>query len=374
VSETSAVSTNNHLPEYFAEFLGTALMMAIGIGAVVIMWAQQSPMRELIPSDDLRRLITGMLFAGGATLVVLSPIGQRSGGHINPAVTLAFWLKGQVAAKDAACYVAAQILGAIAGVLLVERAGGEWAQSVSLGVTLPGPGFGATTAFLAEILITFLLVFLIIYCVSTQRLANKTPYLAGALVALLVFVEAPVSGTSLNPARSAAPALLSGVAEYNWIYWTAPPLGAIIAVVLFGELFPQRKRTGCAKLYHTERYRCIFADCGYTLVPAGTVVLREGEPAERAFVVERGELEVRKTDESGKEVLLSSLGPGDWAGEMGLLLKLPRSATVVAKTDSQLRTITAENFAHVIEEHPEQTLQLLNQLSKRLYDADQRIL
>ncbi len=74
----------DHLPEYFAEFLGTAIMMMIGIGAVTLMFAAATPMRDWIPSDDVRRLITGIIFAGGATAVVLSPLGQRSGGHLNP--------------------------------------------------------------------------------------------------------------------------------------------------------------------------------------------------------------------------------------------------------------------------------------------------
>jgi aquaporin Z len=77
-----------HLAEYASEFFGTALMMAIGVGAITLMWSTGSPMREVIHSDGLRRLVTGIMFAGGATLVVLSPLGQRSGGHLNPAVTL----------------------------------------------------------------------------------------------------------------------------------------------------------------------------------------------------------------------------------------------------------------------------------------------
>lgn len=78
---------------YLAEFFGTAIMMTIGIGAVVLMWSEGSMFREWIPSDLWRRLATGVLFAGGGTAVVLSPLGQRSGGHLNPAMTFAFWLR-----------------------------------------------------------------------------------------------------------------------------------------------------------------------------------------------------------------------------------------------------------------------------------------
>jgi aquaporin Z len=362
-----------HFPEYLAEFIGTALMMVIGIGAVVLMWAGQSPLVTLIPSEDFRRLITGTLFAAGATLVVLSPLGQRSGGHLNPAVTLAFWLRGQVRTRDAVFYALSQTLGAIVGVLIVARLGGDWAENVQLGITLPGQGYSQMTAFLAEMGITFLLVFLIFYCVSDQRFARKTPYMAGALVAFLVFVEAPISGTSLNPSRSFAPALLMWDFHDHWLYWFAPLAGGALAVAVFAAFFADRKRRGCAKLYHTERYRCIFADCDYTNVDAGTVLMREGEPATKAYVIERGELQVRSTDGQGKEVVLAALGPGEWVGEMGLLLKLPRTATVVATKASQLRSVTAENFAHVIEEHPEETARLLKQLSERLYQANKNL-
>ena len=109
----------SHLPEYFAEFLGTAIMMIVGIGAVTVMWSDGSVMRELIPNEPLRRLCTGLLFAGGGTAVVLSPLGQRSGGHLNPAVTLAFWVKGQVTGADAIAYCVAQMLGAVMGVVIV---------------------------------------------------------------------------------------------------------------------------------------------------------------------------------------------------------------------------------------------------------------
>jgi aquaporin Z len=363
----------DHWPEYLAEFFGTALMMMIGVGAIVLMWSSTSVMPELIPSEALRRLITGTLFAGGATAVVLSPLGQRSGGHINPAVTFAFWWKDQVTTPDAICYVVAQVLGACLGVLVIALTCGEAAQSVQLGITLPGAGYTAGAAFVAEIIITFLLVFLILYCVNNSKLASRTPWLAGSLVAFLVLVEAPVSGTSLNPARSFAPALLTGNFEFNWIYWIAPMLGALAAVLVFAYLFESKRNSGCAKLYHTERYRCIFTQCVHTVIPAGTVLLREGDDADKAFVLERGALEVRKRDEAGVDHVLGTVGPGEWVGEMALLLSLPRSATVVATEDSQVRAVNADNFAHVIAEHPTETMRLLQQLSARLHEANSQL-
>ena len=141
----------SHLPEYLAEVAGTALMMLIGVGAIALMWADVSPMPGLIESPDLRRLLTGIMFAGGATLVVVSPLGQRSGGHLNPAVTMAFWMKGNIATVDAVFYVLAQICGALLGVGIAALLASDAVRGVQFGITLPGDGFSVTHAFLAEI-------------------------------------------------------------------------------------------------------------------------------------------------------------------------------------------------------------------------------
>jgi aquaporin Z len=362
-----------HFPEYLSEFFGTAIMMVIGIGAITFMWSSTSIMPHLIPSEPLRRLVTGLMFAGGATLVVISPLGQRSGGHINPAVTFAFWWKGKISSFDAGAYVIAQFLGALLGVFVVASIGGAAAQNVQLGLTVPGAGYGFTVAFLAEIAITFALVFLILFCVGDQRFAPYTPYLAGLLVAFLVFVEAPVSGTSLNPARSFAPALLMHTVQDQWLYFVAPMLGSVAAVSIASFMLKSSGRAGCAKLFHTERYRCIFLDCVYQIIPAGTVLARAGEMADTAYVVERGTLEARITGPDGQEIVLGTIGPGQWVGEMALLLNQPRTATVVAVTDAELRVVTKDNFSHVITEHPSETEGLLKLMAGRLAEANARL-
>jgi len=181
-------------------------MMTVGIGAIALMWADGSPMRAVEMPVGLRRFLTGVLFASVGTLVALSPLGQRSGGHLNPAVTWAFWRKGRVKPADAILYTVAQCLGALAGVGVFALIGGTFGKSIQLGLTVPGVGHSPVVAFVAEAVSTFLLMFLILYCVGNSRIAARAPYFVGALVALLVFLEAPISGTSLNPARSFAPA------------------------------------------------------------------------------------------------------------------------------------------------------------------------
>src|SRR5512135_2095020 len=158
-----------HRPEavpwhaWAAEFAGTFFMVAWGLSAVVFMMSASSPMQSLIPPFRLRLLLTGILFAAGGTLVVYSPVGQRSGGHINPAVSLTFWMLGKMGGRDMALYAMAQFLGGLAGAGVVKSLWGEWATSVNAGVTMPAPWISPLGAAGVELLITGSLLWLILF-------------------------------------------------------------------------------------------------------------------------------------------------------------------------------------------------------------------
>jgi aquaporin Z len=353
------------LAVYACELAGTALMLFVGVAAVAFLWGTGSPVPE-IANPMWRRLVTGLLFAGGATAVVYSPLGQRSGAHLNPAITLAFWSLGTIGVHDAAAYVIAQFVGAILGVAAAAAAWPDLVRSVQFAVTVPGEGWRWTGAFVAETIVTFLLAFTIFVCINKPRFAARTGVIAGSLVALLVTIEAPVSGTSLNPARSLAPALFVPIVRDQWVYLVAPALGALVAARMFRDRWGGS--TVCAKLYHTPAYPCPFAGCGYRLARAGEVILREGDAGAEAYLVERGRLDVRRDG-----VSIATLGRGDWVGEMSLLLDEPRSATVVALGDTQLRRITRESFARVLAEDPQHTHELLRQLARRVREANLRL-
>ena len=355
---------------YLCELAGTALMLFWGVTAVALMWGAGSPVPP-ITNLALRRLVTGVLFAGGATAVVYSPLGQRSGAHINPAITLAFWHLGKIPTVDAAAYVVAQFLGAIIGVWAAAAAWGDLVRSVQYAVTTPGEGWQWIGAFLAEAISTFLLAFTIFICINKPKIAPRTGLIAGSLVAVLVMVEAPVSGTSLNPARSFAPALFVPIFRDQWIYFVAPALGAMVAAIVVRDRWGDS--TVCAKLYHTAKYPCPFDTCGYRLVHAGDVVIREGEIGDEAYLLERGRLDVRRRSAAGEDVSIATLGRGDWVGEMSLLLDEARSASVIAITDAQLRRVTKQTFARVLADDPERTQELLRQLARRVREANARM-
>src|SRR6266508_3054781 len=139
--------------DYAAEFTGTFLLLLIGLSAVVVDFAPGSPVPRWIPDENLRRLLTGFLFAGGATAIVYSPLGKTSGGHSNPAVTLAFYRLRKITARSASPYVVAQFGGALAAAAAVGLLWGSLAVDVDLGATVPGRG-GWPAPFAAEIAVT----------------------------------------------------------------------------------------------------------------------------------------------------------------------------------------------------------------------------
>ncbi len=246
-----------HWPEYGAELAGTAWNVFIGLSAVVFNMAPGMPGGRLIPDFGLRLFVTGLIFAGSGSLYTISPWGRLSGSHLNPSVTLAFWVRGKVRGHDLLGYLVAQFIGGVLGALLLAAVWRGHAMDVGNGRTLPGVGWTAAGAFGAELAMTFSYVLGILCFVSRPRLMHWTPLMNWIVVAGLVWLAAPVSGTSLNPARSFGPALVSGQWREQWIYLLAPPLGGVLAAAFFPVLAAGGKVL-TAKLFHSAHYRSIF--------------------------------------------------------------------------------------------------------------------
>lgn len=234
---------------YLAELVGTALLVALGVSVVILDFAPSSPVPRLLPDPGLRRCLTGFLFGSIGALIAVSPVGRVSGAHINPAVTLAFLLKGRMAARHAVGYAVAQLAGgALAGVaLLAWRPAGF---SIAAGVTQPGPGWGPTAACAGEVATTAALVLGLFAFVGHPRLRRFTPLLFPALYAVMVFIEAPLSGTSTNPARTLGPALATGVWHAWWVYVVGPLIGSALAVVASRHRVLSWIEVEVAKVYH----------------------------------------------------------------------------------------------------------------------------
>jgi aquaporin Z len=234
-----------------AELIGTALLLLIGLSLVIVMFGQGSPMARLVPDEGIRRLITGFLFGTTGALIALSAIGKESGAHINPVVTLGFWLMRKLDTRIALGYVLAQLIGACIGSLPLLL-WGDLGRSVAFGATLPGTGYAVSTVLMGEAVTTFALIGGLCIALGFRRLRPFTPAMFPLLYALMVYLEAPLSGTSTNPARSLGPALISGQWQGWWIYWIGPLIGTLAAIVVFSFL---AKRIEVAKLYHFESDR-----------------------------------------------------------------------------------------------------------------------
>lgn len=251
-----------HYPEYLMEAAGLGIFMISASIATVILEHPASLIRQTITDPLLRRLIIGVAMGLTAIAIIYSPWGKQSGAHINPAVTFTFFRLGKINRLDAFFYMVAQCIGGLLGVLSVAGVLREAIahSTVNYVVTIPGSG-GVGVAFLAELFISFGLMMTILIVSNHAKLSRFTGVFAGILVATYITVEAPLSGMSMNPARSLASAIPAQNWTAIWIYFTAPLLGMLFAAEIYVCLKSQAA-VRCAKLHHHNRKRCIF-NCGY---------------------------------------------------------------------------------------------------------------
>jgi len=252
-----------HWREYLMEAAALGAFMVSACVFGVLLEHPSSPIHQALESMPmLRRFMMGCAMGLTAIGIIYSPWGQRSGAHMNPAVTLTFLTLGKIAPWDAAFYIVFQFLGGMVGVAIASTLIGPALQhsAINYVVTAPGPG-GTRIAFLAEFAISMLLMGTVLWVSNSQRLSRFTPLFAGALVALFISFEAPLSGMSMNPARTLGSAISADEWTALWIYFTAPPAAMLSASILY------RARRGahrvfCAKLHHCNNQPCIF-NCQY---------------------------------------------------------------------------------------------------------------
>jgi aquaporin Z len=232
----------------FAEVTGTALLLMVGLSVVIFMFGSGSPMAELIPGVKVRQIITGFIFGSVGASIALSPLGKISGAHINPAVTIVFWLFKKLQGRLAITYILSQFTGAVIGCLPLLL-WGRLGKSIDFGVTIPGQDYTTQAAFFGEVITTFTMVLLLILFIGFRQIRRFTPYMFPVLYAIMVPLEADISGISTNPARSLGPAVISGQWDTFWIYLAGPLIGALLAS-LAGSMLA--KRITIAKLYHFD--------------------------------------------------------------------------------------------------------------------------
>jgi aquaporin Z len=251
-----------HWPEYLMEAGGLGLFMVSACGWGTLLEYPGSPVRDAIADPNLRRALMGLLMGLTAVGLIYSPWGKRSGAHLNPSVTLTFLRLGKVAPWDALFYIVAQFVGGLLGVKVAAAVLGRALADPTVNYVATTPGArGAFIAFLAEAVISFGLMGTVLIVSNTERLARLTGVFAGVLVAAYITLEAPLSGMSMNPARTFGSALPASTWKAWWVYFTAPFLGMFLAAEAYRRI-RGAQNVICAKLHHHNSARCIFR-CGY---------------------------------------------------------------------------------------------------------------
>lgn len=222
-----------------------AFLTVSSLASVVFHHPDSAVARALAPAW-VQRIGIGLALALLIAAMAYSPWGKRSGAHFNPAVTLGFWRLGHIGTADAIWYALAQFLGALAG-----GAGMHWLlepwfshPAIHYNTTRPTEGpHGWALALGAEMLISAALLLVLLGALHSARLKHWTGALAGAALALFVVVEAPLSGMSLNPARSLGTAAAAGMAPHLWLYFVGP-LAAMWATAELYRCYRQRQPPG----------------------------------------------------------------------------------------------------------------------------------
>jgi aquaporin Z len=251
-----------HWREWLIEAAGLGIFMVSAGLFGTLLFSPRSPLAQAIEAPLSRRALMGLAMAATAAVLVYSPWGRRSGAHFNPATTWTFFRLGKVEPVDAIAYPVAQLVGGLAGVLLVAGLVGAPFTDPPVGFVATRPGrFGEGVAFAAEVAIAALLMLVVLFVSNRPRIARYTGLAAATLVFLYITFEDPLSGMSLNPARSLASIVPSGDVTGLWIYLTAPFVGMLAAAEIYRRL-PGHRPVFCAKLHHDDASACPFR-CGY---------------------------------------------------------------------------------------------------------------
>jgi aquaporin Z len=270
----------HHWPEYLMEAACLGLFMVSAFAFGTLLEHPASPLQQAISNSLLRRFLMGLAMGGTAIAIIYSPWGKQSGAHINPCTTLTFFRLGKVSTCDTVLYIVAQFIGGLMGAIIAVASLAAWVShpSVHYVVTMPGAA-GPAAAFVGEVAITFILMTVILHVSNNRGLHKFTGLCAGTLVATYITFEAPISGMSMNPARTFASAVPAHTWTALWIYFTAPLIGMLSAAELYlrtrGPL-----SVACAKLHHDNSKRCIF--CGKLAGPLS--LCEKGRPGSGARV------------------------------------------------------------------------------------------
>jgi glycerol uptake facilitator-like aquaporin len=205
--------------------------MLFGVISIVRWVIGPSPISRMIPEIHVELLIVGVAVAILIAGLIMSPPGKATGGHMNPAISLAMWRFGVFPGIGVAPYIIAQLFGSILGGVAARLVWGPVvAQApVAYAALQPGHGWSSISLFVAETLSMAVIVLLVGVCLAVPRLALFVPWIVGGAIGIAIAALGTSTGGSVNPARQFGPATLSGQTRFLWVYLLAPMMGAMLA-------------------------------------------------------------------------------------------------------------------------------------------------
>jgi aquaporin Z len=252
----SAISRNWAL--YVCEAIELALFMLSACACAVVLFDPSWPASYLFPDVIVRRVLMGIAMGITAVLIIHSPLGKRSGAHFNPAITLTYFRLGKIELWDTVFYIFFQFIGGILGVAVAAAVFGASLSkpAVEYVITVPG-AYGIWAAFLAEFFMAAVLMAVVLLLSNRTEFAAYVSYSVGGLIAIYVVLFSPVSGVSVNPARTAGSAVFAGVWTAGWLYFVAPLLGMFSAAEAYARIRGIADIL-CAKLHPDAEAPCPF--------------------------------------------------------------------------------------------------------------------
>ena len=241
-------TSNGFLTAFLSEYAGTFLLLLNG-GTAITVFLGYPEFIAIAPNLQFRIFLIALTFGFTVFLLIQSPVGRLTGAHLNPAVSLAFWLDGHLSSQMLSVYMTAQFLGSGLAVFLIYQIFGDLYSSVNFALTEPGANVHPIMSLMIEALLTFGLITVIFYCLTHEKYLRFCPHAVFIYLVVAIMIGAPLSGASLNPARSLGPAIIAQKFSALWIYFVGPALGAILARLACVTL-PFFKRPKFFKLGH----------------------------------------------------------------------------------------------------------------------------
>lgn len=234
---------------YLMEAWALGMFMVSASLFVILIEHPALPIRNLVESAILRRLIIGLAMGITAVLLIYSKWGKRSGAHMNPAVTLTFYMLHRISFPDMFWYILFQFVGGYFGVVIFKWFFFAYISNptVNYVVTIPG-AHGNGVAFVTEFLLSLIIILTVLFSSNTKKIAPFTGYFVGIFLTLAITFTAPFSGMSINPARTMASTLNANEWIGLWIYFFAPVSAMLLGGYIYRFLFRKRHNGSCTSM------------------------------------------------------------------------------------------------------------------------------